>query len=85
MDYEKAFAQARKRVDAKLGFYRHSAVYVAGSGGLALVDVFTSPGVIWFHWPVLGWGLVLAVHGAAVTRRPRTGREKDGGTNGSRT
>jgi hypothetical protein len=31
---------------------------------MALLNWITSPGTWWFYWPLLGWGVALALHGA---------------------
>jgi hypothetical protein len=56
---------ARRNVDMKMGFYVHAAVYVLVNAFLAIVDI-TRGGGAWFQWPLLGWGLGLAIHGAVV-------------------
>ena len=55
---------ARRRVQAKLGWYVHALVYVCVNAGLALVA--WQSGRHWAMYPLLGWGLGLALHGAAV-------------------
>jgi hypothetical protein len=55
---------ARKRAGAKLGWYIHAAVYLLVN--LLLVALSVSSGRHWAVFPLLGWGLGLAVHGAAV-------------------
>lgn len=54
--------RARKRVDMKLAFYVHLIVYVCVNAGLALLNVVLG-GHRWSVWPLLGWGIGLAVHG----------------------
>ena len=55
---------ARRRVGAKLGWYTHALIYVCVNAGLALVA--WQSGRHWTMYPMLGWGLGLALHGAAV-------------------
>ncbi|RYF39399.1 MAG: 2TM domain-containing protein [Comamonadaceae bacterium] len=55
---------ARKRAGAKLGWYLHATVYLLVN--LLLVALSVSSGRQWAVFPLLGWGLGLAVHGAAV-------------------
>ena len=43
-----------KRVDQKLGFYIHLAIYILVNGLLIAIDLMTSPGTYWFIWPLLG-------------------------------
>jgi len=47
-------------------FYMHLAQYVIVMGGLALLNLFTSPGYFWVVWPALGWGLGVTIHGLRV-------------------
>ncbi len=71
MDNSEAYQSARKRVEAKMGFYTHLSVYTAVILFLAILDFVTSPGVIWFHWPMLGWGVAVVIHAASVFVFPR--------------
>ena len=66
MEQTQAYSSAKKRVEAKMGFYTHLSVYVAVILLLAAINFLTSPGAIWVHWPMLGWGIALVLHGLAV-------------------
>ena len=55
---------ARKRAGAKLGWYIHATVYLLVN--LLLIALSVSSGRHWAVFPLLGWGLGLAVHGAVV-------------------
>ncbi|HOB65883.1 2TM domain-containing protein [Ottowia sp.] len=55
---------ARKRAAAKMGWFMHATVYVLVNLGLAALAL--SNGHTWHAYPLLGWGLGLAIHGAAV-------------------
>ena len=57
---------AARRAGAKLGFYKHLAVYGLVNIGLLVINLAATPGVWWFYWPLLGWGAALGVHGARV-------------------
>ena len=57
-------ALARKRAGAKMGWHMHATVYVLVNLGLAALAIST--GRDWHAYPLLGWGLGLAIHGAAV-------------------
>lgn len=47
-------------------FYGHLARYLIVIAGLAIINVYNSPGNLWFIWPALGWGLALLAHAASV-------------------
>ena len=66
MENTEAFQSAKKRVEAKMGFYIHLSVYVAVILLLAVINLISSSGSIWFHWPMLGWGFAVALHALAV-------------------
>ena len=57
---------AIRRADMKLGFRSHLMAYVVVNGGLVAINLLTSPGYFWAAWPMLGWGIGLAAHAAAV-------------------
>jgi len=55
-------SRARRRVGMKLGFYTHAVVYVLVNLGLFAISSVSGRGN-WHVWPLLGWGLGLAIHG----------------------
>ncbi len=55
-------ALARRRVGMKIGFYVHLLVYVLVNLGLWAFASLSGRGH-WNVWPLLGWGLGLAIHG----------------------
>ena len=55
---------ARQRANAKLGWYRHAAIYVVVNLGLFGLALYQGQG--WAIYPALGWGLGLALHGVGV-------------------
>jgi hypothetical protein len=55
---------ARRRAGAKMGWYVHASVYVLVN--LALAGLSAARGHAGAIQPLLGWGLGLLVHGAAV-------------------
>jgi uncharacterized membrane protein YdbT with pleckstrin-like domain len=58
--------RATRRADMKLGFRSHLLVYAVVNAALAAINLITSPGYLWFVWPLGGWGLGVAAHAAAV-------------------
>jgi hypothetical protein len=57
---------AVRRAEMKLGFRSHVFAYAIVNAGLAAINLATSPGYLWFVWPLIGWGIGLAAHAAAV-------------------
>ncbi len=60
-----AYEKATKRVKELRGFYGNLTSYVLVISFLAVLNILTSPGYLWFFWPMIGWGLGIAAH--AVT------------------
>ena len=61
-----AYAKARERAKAKYRFFVHAGVYAAVMVLLVFINLMTSPRVIWFVWPLIGWGFAVALHGVRV-------------------
>jgi hypothetical protein len=66
MNQSDAYAKARARANAKYGFYVHASVYAAVMTLLVLINLVSSPGAIWFIWPLIGWGFAVVLHGVRV-------------------
>ncbi|MCP3968948.1 MAG: 2TM domain-containing protein [Rhodobacteraceae bacterium] len=69
MTDQEAYDRARKRAKKKLEFYNHVIVYAVVNGFLFAINLFTSPGYLWAVWPLMGWGIGLALHGVTVFLR----------------
>jgi hypothetical protein len=57
---------ARKRAGAKLGWYVHASVYVLVNMLLFAMSEYAFGRRSWSVFPLLGWGLGLALHGISV-------------------
>ena len=66
MKDQEVLQRIEKRVEEKLGFYTHLAVYILVNGLLIAINLMTSPGTYWFFWPLIGWGIGLLFHGLGV-------------------
>jgi len=66
MENQEAYQRAKRRAEAKIGFYIHLAVYVGVNILLVIINLSTSPQYIWFIWPLLGWGIGLFFHGMSI-------------------
>ena len=65
-EQETRYQNAKKRVEALKGFYTHLTVYVLVNLLLFTINVLTSPGSLWFYWPLMGWGIAIALHALRV-------------------
>ena len=63
---DEKYEKAKKRVEEIKGFYSHLIVYVAVNILLVIINLVTSRGVLWFYWPLLGWGIGLFFHAMGV-------------------
>jgi len=63
MENQEAYERAKKRVEAKMGFYIHLGVYIGVNILLIIINFLTSPHYLWFKWPLIGWGIGLVFHG----------------------
>lgn len=66
MEDNEAYKRAEERVEAKLAFYRHLAVYVAVNILLIVINLITTPETLWFIWPLLGWGIAIVIQAIQV-------------------
>lgn len=59
---------ARQRAEMLQGLYIHVLVYLVINAGLALMNwaLKGDDGGWWVVWPILGWGIGLAIHALAV-------------------
>lgn len=53
-------------------FIGHALTFALVIGGLAILNLATSPHYPWFIWPMFGWGIGLAKHGLALIRTERS-------------
>ena len=65
-EQETRYQNAKKRVEALKGFYTHLTVYVLVNLLLFTINMLTSPGSLWFYWPLMGWGIAVALHALRV-------------------
>jgi hypothetical protein len=60
------YQKAKKRVEETRGFYTHLGTYAIVNSLLFLLNMTTSPDILWFYWPLLGWGIGIVVHAVYV-------------------
>ena len=57
-------------------FHKHLLIYAGVVGILLTINLLTWSGVVWFHWPALGWGLFIFLLWI-TTARSRGAGDKD--------
>ena len=57
--------RAQRRVALRMGFLTHALVYVLVNGAMIAFNLVRG-GPTWSFWPLFGWGIGLAAHGAAT-------------------
>jgi 2TM domain len=58
--------KAKHEVAALKGFYIHAVVYACVISGLIGLNMLLAKSGWWVHWPAIGWGIGLFVHGLLV-------------------
>ncbi|UCD09375.1 MAG: 2TM domain-containing protein [Dehalococcoidales bacterium] len=72
MSEEEIYEQAKKRVQAKRGFYRHLFTYILVNIILVLVWAFPAGGGYpWFLWVIGGWGIAIIINFVEVFLWPK--------------
>jgi len=66
MEKQEAYQKAKVKVEAKVGFYVHLGIYVAVNALLTIINLSTSSQYSWAMWPLMGWGLAVAIHALRV-------------------
>ena len=65
-EQETKYQSAKKRAEALRGFYVHLTVYGIVNLFLFLLNMLVSPDSLWFYWPLMGWGIAIALHALSV-------------------
>lgn len=66
IEYQEAYQKAKKRVEAKIGFYIHFSIYIGVSILLIIINLTTSTDVLWSKYPIMGWGIGVLFHALGV-------------------
>ncbi|MCU0566186.1 MAG: 2TM domain-containing protein [Oculatellaceae cyanobacterium Prado106] len=68
---QQTHTQLEKRADRQnLGFKLHLIPYIFVSTALVILNLSFTPHIDWSIYPILGWGMGVAMHGAVVYRKP---------------
>ena len=54
--------QHRTPRERRIRLLIHAAIFVLVNTGLTTLNLLRRPEQLWFCWPLLGWGLGLALH-----------------------
>lgn len=63
---EERYLKAQKKVEDLKGFYGNLSSFIIVNTGLIILNLLTSPNHLWFFYPLLGWGLGVALHAMSV-------------------
>ncbi|MFO7815419.1 MAG: 2TM domain-containing protein [Halanaerobiales bacterium] len=66
MKEEEKYEKAKEKVKEIKDFYSHLLVYLVVNIGIFIINYIVSPGNYWFYWPLIGWGIGIAVHWTQV-------------------
>ncbi len=72
MHEEDFYKKAEKRVNDKKGFFIHLGTFIPVGIFLFALNMFSSPNTLWFVYPMLSWGVGLAIHYVTVFGIPGT-------------
>lgn len=62
MDKQEQYLYAKKKVEARMGFYIHLGVYLGVITLLTILNLTVDGDYFWAKWPMIGWGSGLIVH-----------------------
>ncbi len=60
------YQRAMKRVEGKLGFFKHLCVYLIVNMFLIVINFSSSSDYLWVKWPIIGWGIGLIFNALSV-------------------
>jgi len=63
MHNQEAYINAKKKVETRMSFYTHLAVYVVVISLLTILNLTVAGDYFWVMWPMIGWGSGLIIHG----------------------
>ncbi|NNE65852.1 MAG: 2TM domain-containing protein [Pyrinomonadaceae bacterium] len=66
MQNQERYEHAKKRAEAKYGFFVHLGVFLAVNLLLAIINLSNMSEGLWFVYPLMGWGIGLFFHALGV-------------------
>jgi hypothetical protein len=67
------YQKARKRVRKVKGFYKHLGTWVVFGVFFVVLNMVTDPGEFWAIFPIMGWGVGVAIHAIGTFGFPGMG------------
>ncbi|HCM34929.1 2TM domain-containing protein [Chryseobacterium sp.] len=71
-----AYERASKRVKELKEFYGNLTSFCIVIPFLALLNIITAPGYLWFLWPMFGWEIGIAFHAVSIFGIGKSWEEK---------
>ncbi|WP_276877128.1 2TM domain-containing protein [Chryseobacterium joostei] len=71
-----AYERASKRVKELKEFYGNLTSFCIVIPFLALLNIITAPGYLWFLWAMFGWGIGIAFHAVSIFGIGKSWEEK---------
>jgi hypothetical protein len=68
---DERYQRARRRAGELRGFYLHIGIYLIVMAALFTINMLTNRDVLWFYWPLIGWGVGVAIHALVVVSSGR--------------
>lgn len=69
---QEIFEEAKKRVEARIGFYIHTGIALGVIALLTVINLVTQTDYLWFKWPALGLGLSILFHWIGINSHKLT-------------
>jgi len=63
MTNQDLYANAKKKVEARISFFTHLGVYLAVITLLTILNLTVAGDYFWAMWPMIGWGSGVIIHG----------------------
>jgi len=60
------YEEAKQRVKDLKDFYQNLIVYISVNILLIIINFVTSPGILWFYWVTVFWGIGIVLHAVRV-------------------
>ena len=75
MNEEARYLRAKKRVENLKAFYVHLVIYILVNMMLFTINITSNSDVMWFLYPLAGWGIGIVIHGLTVVAAGKFGAD----------